>query len=165
MRDLRQAAPALHVLERFYAINFLGQTEVPWDRLQRRIVHSQQVDIDDLARRQLVSESAGKVKVVAEKDRADYLLERYHNGSPQRTLIEVEDPYGLSYIDRLHLLYVMDRKGMLTAGLLEDWKTDGTFVELARDIVEYLDPDHSSYKVYKRIADELTGQAEMRLDT
>ncbi|MGD9496491.1 MAG: DNA methyltransferase [Armatimonadota bacterium] len=155
----------LDPISRFYVINFLGQTEVPWDRLQRRIVHNPQVDIEELERQQLVKESGGKVKVVPEMDRAEHLLERYHNGSPQRTLIEVEDPHGLSYIDRLHLLYVMDCKGMLTAGLLEDWKTDGTFVELARDIAEHLDPKHSSYRIYRRIAQQLSGQVEMRFGT
>ncbi|MGI5818115.1 MAG: DUF1156 domain-containing protein [Armatimonadota bacterium] len=155
----------LDPVSRFYVINFLGQTEVPYDRLHRRISHNQQVDLKELEARQLVEEKGGKVKVVAEMDRADYLLERYHDGdSPQQTLIEAEDPYGLSYIDRLHLIYVMDQKGLLTAGLLEDWRGDGTFVELAQDIVEYLDPKDSSYKVYKRIAETLTGQGALQMD-
>jgi putative DNA methylase len=155
----------LDPVSRFYVINFLGQTEVPWDRLQRRIVHNQQVDLKELEDRRLVEEKGGKVKVVPEMDRADYLLERYHSGdSPQQTLIEVEDSYGLNYIDRLHLIYVMDQKGLLTAGLLEDWRNDKTFLELARDIVEYLDPSDSSYKVYKRIAESLIGQGAMQMD-
>jgi putative DNA methylase len=155
----------LDPVSRFYVINFLGQTEVPWDRLQRRIVHNPQVDLKKLQDLHLVQEKGGKVKVIPEMDRADYLLERYHNADgPQRTLIEAEDPYGLNYIDRLHLIYAMDRKGLLTAGLIEEWRSDTTFVDLARDIVEYLDPKDSSYAVYKRIAEALVGQGALQMN-
>lgn len=154
----------LDPISRFYVINFLGQSEVPWDRLQRRIVHNQQVDLDDLERRELVEEKKGSVEVVPEMDREEYLMSKWGNGSSQTQLFDEDDPYGLTYIDRLHLIYVMDQNGALTAGLLEEWREDGTFVELARDIVEYLDPKHDSYKVYKRIAESLTGQTEMFSD-
>ncbi len=63
-------------MSRFYVINFLGQSEVPYDRLKRRLLHNPHVTLEVLERQQLVRQSGGKVKVVPETQRADYLLER-----------------------------------------------------------------------------------------
>jgi small subunit ribosomal protein S1 len=43
----------------------------------------------------------------------------------------MEREAGLTHIDRLHLLYLLDRKGALIGGLMEEWRSDGAFVALA----------------------------------
>lgn len=66
----------LDPLSRFCAINFLGQSEVPCDRLKRRLLHNPHVTQELLERQHLVRQAGGKVKVLPEIERAGYLLEQ-----------------------------------------------------------------------------------------
>lgn len=113
-------------------------------------------------------QSGGKVKVVREMQRADYLQE--HLGGIEAELaqlslpgMEAADSVNLTAIDRLHLLVVLDQRGVLTGGLIARWGEDHTFVELARRVARYLDPENKSQKVYQRIADALSGRGMIRL--
>jgi|GEM_PF-197464 len=158
----------LDPVSRFYVINFLGQSEVPYDRLKRRLLHNPHVTLEILERQQLVRQSGGKVKVVPETQRADYLLGRLGGMGADLTQLslpgmEAEAADGLTVIDRLHLLVVLDRRGALTGGLIARWGEDRTFVELARRVAHYLDPDNKSQKIYQRIADALSGQGMVRM--
>jgi hypothetical protein len=69
----------------------------------------------------------------------------------------------LTAIDKLHLLYALDRRGALTGGLIARWGKDRTFVELARRVARYLDPKDKTKKVYERIAEALGGRRTMRM--
>ena len=157
----------LDPLSRFYAINFLGQSEVAYDRLKRRLLHNPHVTLDLLERQRLVRQAGGKVKVLSEMERAGYLLEQV--GGMEADLVQLNlpgldvDSDGLTAIDRLHLLVVLDRRGALTGGLIARWAQDRTFVELARRVAGLLDPANKSHQVYQRIADALGGQTRMSL--
>lgn len=158
----------LDPVSRFYVINFLDQSEVPYDRLKRRLLHNPHVTLEDLERQQLVRQSGGKVKVVPETQRADYLLGRLGGMGADLTQfsllgMEAEAADGLTVIDRLHLLVVLDRRGALTGGLIARWGEDRIFIELARRVAHYLDPTDKSQKVYQRIADALSGQGMVRM--
>ena len=107
-------------------------------------------------------QAGDKVKVFSEMERADYLLEQV--GGMEADLVQLNlpgmdvDSDGLTAIDRLHLLVVLDRRGALTGGLIARWAQDRTFVELARRVAGLLDPASKSHQVYQRIADALGGQ-------
>jgi adenine-specific DNA methylase len=158
----------LDPVSRFYVINFLGQSEVPYDRLKRRLLHNPHVSLETLERQQLVRQSGGKVKVESEMQRADYLLERLGGmeadlAQPSLPGIDVSASDDLTAVDRLHLLVVLDRRGALTGGLIARWGQDRTFVELASRVARYLDPKNKGQKVYQRIADALSGRGMVRL--
>ena len=67
-------------------------------------------------------QAGDKVKVFSEMERADYLLEQV--GGMEADLVQLNlpgmdvDSDGLTAIDRLHLLVVLDRRGALTGGLI-----------------------------------------------
>jgi len=136
----------LDPLSRFYAINFLGQSEVPYDRLKRRLLHNPHVTLELLERQHLVRQAGGKVRVLSEMERADYLLEQV--GGMEADLVQLNlpgldvDSDGLTAIDRLHLLVALDRRGALTGGLIARWAQGRTFVELARRRFRPHAPDH-----------------------
>jgi len=158
----------LDAVSRFYVINFLGQSEVPYDRLKRRLLHNPHVSLEALEREQLVCQSGGKVKVMSAMQRADYLLERLGGleadlAQPSLPGMDVNASDDLTAVDRLHLLVVLDRRGALTGGLIARWGQDRTFVELARRVARYLDPKSKSQKVYQRIAEALSGRGMARL--
>jgi adenine-specific DNA methylase len=157
----------LDPVSRFYVINFLGQTEVPYDRLKRRLLHNPHVTLEELERQQLVQGTGGKVKVVPENQRADYLLEKLgglDGDSSQPTLpgLDVALVDELTAVDKLHLLVALDRRGALIGGVIARWGDNRTFVELARRVARYIDPKNKSQKVYQRIADALGGRVTMR---
>jgi hypothetical protein len=148
----------LDPVSRFYVINFLGQSEVPYDRLKRRLMHNPHVSLDDLARRALVEQAGGKVRVVPEMQRADYLLGLLGGNldGDQLALPGMDAGNGaLTAIDKLHALLVLDLRGALTGDLLARWGQDSTFVELARRVADLLDPSARHAKLYRRIADTL----------
>jgi len=158
----------LDPVSRFYVINFLGQSEMPYDRLKRRLLHNPHVTLEELERQQLVEQSGGKVKVVPETQRADYLIDRLGglNGDPtQPTLpgLDLAPADELTAVDKLHLLVALDRRGALIGGLIARWGENRTFVELARRVARYLDPKDKNQKVYQRIADALGGRGTSRL--
>jgi putative DNA methylase len=158
----------LDPISRFYVINFLGQSEVPYDRLKRRLLHNPHVSLEALERQQLVQQSGSKVKVVGETERVDYLLEQIGGlevGLTQLPLPGIEGaPETLTAVDKLHLLYALDKRGVLTGDFVARWGDDRTFVELARRVARYLDPKDKSQKVYQRIADALGGRRTMRME-
>jgi adenine-specific DNA methylase len=158
---------ALDPVSRFYAVNFLGQSEVAYDRVKRRLLHNPHVTLEELERQHLVRTAGGKVKVVAETDRADYLIEKLGGlgGDPlQPTLpgLDMSPVDVLTAVDKLHLLVALDRRGALTGGLIARWGQDRTFVDLARKVAQYLDPKARNQKIYQRIADALGGRGTMR---
>jgi putative DNA methylase len=157
--------PGLDPISRFYVLNFLGQSEVPYDRLKRRLQHNPHVTFGLLERQQLVRVSGGKVRVIPELSRADYLLAKLGGGDPSESQpalpgFDVDD---ISALDRLHLLYVLDQRGALTGNLIARWAPNSTFVQLARRVAERLDPEDKRQEVYQRIADALGGRATFRM--
>lgn len=148
----------LDPVSRFYVINFLGQSDVPYDRLKRRLMHNPHVSLDELARRALVEQVGSKVRVVPELQRADYLLGLLGGAltGDQLALPGMDAGNGaLTAIDKLHALLVLDLRGVLTGDLLARWGQDSTFVELARRVAALLDPSARHAKIYGRIADTL----------
>jgi hypothetical protein len=155
----------LDPVSRFYVVNFLGQSEVSYDRLKRRLMHNQRVTLEVLEHHRLVKSAKGKVKVLSETEREEYLMELHANEGPETmTLPGMPSEHGrLTYIDRLHLLYLFDRKGVIAGGLMQEWGSDATFADLARRVATYLDPKNRMQPVYKRIADTLSGTSTGRL--
>jgi adenine-specific DNA methylase len=148
----------LDPLSRFYVINFLGQSEVAYDRLKRRLMHNPHVSLDALAQRQLITQAGSKVKVTPVMERADFLLSQFGGTTEidQLVLPGMEtsgEP--LTAVDKLHLLIALDLRGALIGNLLGRWGQDRVFVALAQRIAELLDPKAKHYRVYQRIADTL----------
>lgn len=156
----------LDPISRFYVINFLGQSEVSYDRLHRRLRHNPHVTVQDLERHQLVKSSKGKVKVLSAAEREDYLMALYEAEEGQQGRLDLDLPENgsLTYIDKVHLLMVLDQQGVLTGGLRELWSQDRTFVELLSRIGEYLDPEAPGYKGYKDLAAQVGPTGQARLD-
>ncbi len=50
----------LDPVSRFYVVNFLGQSDVPYDRLKRRLLHNPHVSLEALERQQLVRQVGEK---------------------------------------------------------------------------------------------------------
>jgi adenine-specific DNA methylase len=157
----------LDPVTRFYVINFLGQSEVPYGRVKRRLMHHPNVSLDALAQRDLIEQSGGKVKVVPVMKRTDYLLAQIGErlDDDQLSLPGFDTTSGtLTAIDKLHLLIVLERRGALIGELVAQWGKDRTFIELARRIAELLDPKAKHYKVYQQIAEMLSGRRSYRMD-
>jgi adenine-specific DNA methylase len=157
----------LDPVTRFYAINFLGQSEVPYGRVKRRLMHHPNVSLDALSQRDLIEQAGGKIKVKPVMKRADYLLA--HVGArlddDQLSLPGFDTTSGtLSAIDKLHLLIILERRGALIGELVGQWGKDRTFIELARRIAALLDPKAKHYQVYQRIAEMLSGRRSYRMD-
>ena len=164
----RMWPPGLDPVSRFYVINFLGQSEVDYNRLKRRLMHNAHVSLEEMERQGLVRQSGGKVKAVPETERADALLERLGGLDADATQlsfpgIEAAPTEDLTAIDKLHLLVALDHRGALTGGLIARWGEDRTFVELARRVARYLDPKDETKKVYERIAEALGGRRTMQM--
>jgi putative DNA methylase len=155
----------LDPVSRFYVVNFLGQTEVPYDRLHRRLRHNVHITLEDLEKRQLIKQARGKVKVLAEKEREEYLLAIYSAEEPAQPTFDLGLPEvtDLTYIDKVHLLTVLDQQGVMTGGLREEYSQDATFRELVTRIAQYLDPSARGYKSYQDLAGQVTGQVKMEL--
>lgn len=153
----------LDPVSRFYVVNFLGQSEVPYDRLHRRLRHNVHITLEDLERRQLVKQAKGKVKVLTEREREDYLLAIYAAEEPEQASLELGLPEvtELTYIDKVHLLTLLDQQGVMTGGLMEQWGRDPTFTQLLECITRYLDPSAPGYKSYATLAQQATGQRKM----
>jgi len=153
----------LDPISRFYVINFLGQTEVPYDRLHRRLRHNVHITLEDLERRQLVKQTKGKVKVLTEKEREDYLLAIHADEEPEQAPLEMGLPEvtELTYMDKVHLLTVLDEQGVMTGGLREEYSQDATFRDLIVRIAQYLDPSARGYKAYQDLAGQVTGQGTL----
>ncbi len=156
----------LDPISRFYVINFLGQSEVSYDRLHRRLRHNPHVTVDDLERHQLVKSSKGKVRVLSTAEREDYLMALYaaEEGQQERLDLDLPENGSLTYIDKVHLLMVLDQQGVLTGGLRERWSQDRTFVELLSRIAEYLDPEAPGFKGYRDLAAQVGPTGQARLD-
>ena len=156
----------LDPISRFYVINFLGQSEVSYDRLHRRLRHNPHVTVDDLERHQLVKSSKGKVKVLSTAEREDYLMALYaaEEGQQERLDLDLPENGSLTYIDKVHLLILLDQQGVLTGGLRERWSQDRTFVELLSRIAEYLDPEAPGFKGYRDLAAQVGPTGQARLD-
>ncbi len=151
----------LDPVSRFYVINFLGQSEVPYDRLHRRLQHNSQIELGDLERQHLIEVKRGKVKVIPEPDREEYLNGRMADTDAASLVSSDDTP--LTYIDRLHMLYNLDQQSVLGGGLIGEWQDDATFVDLAVRVATYLDPSHKSQPVYQRIAEALRARESGRL--
>ncbi len=155
----------LDPVSRFYVVNFLGQTEVPYDRLHRRLRHNVHITLEDLERHQLVKQTKGKVKVLTEREREDFLLAIYAAEEPEQSSLELNLPEvtELTYIDKVHLLTVLDQQGVMTGGLREEYSQDATFRDLVTRIAQYLDPSARGYKAYQDLAGQVTGQGTLGL--
>ena len=155
----------LDPVSRFYVVNFLGQTEVPYDRLHRRLRHNVHITLEDLERRQLVKETKGKVKVLTERQREGYLLAIHAAEEPEQASLELGLPEvtELTYIDKVHLLAVLDQQGVMTGGLREAFSQDATFRDLVTRIAQYLDPSARGYKEAQDLAGQVTGQGTLGL--
>jgi len=155
----------LDPISRFYVVNFLGQSEVPYDRLHRRLMHNVHITLGDLEKRHLVKQAKGKVKVLTEKEREDYLLAIYSNEEPDQPSLGLDLPEitELTHIDKVHLLAVLDQQGVMTGGLREEYSQDATFRDLVVRIAQYLDPSARGYKSYQDLAGHVTGQGKMDL--
>jgi adenine-specific DNA methylase len=147
----------LDPVSRFYAINFLGQTEVPYDRLHRRLQHNSQIDLADLERQHLIETKGGKVKVVPEADREAYLTDLLADAD------ESDDGDRLTYLDRLHFLQIHDKRSVLVGGLVAQWQEDPTFVDFAQRAAAYLAPSSKAQSSAQRVAEALTARTTGRL--
>jgi len=157
--------PGLDAVSRFYAVNFLGQSDVQYDRLKRRLMHNPRVTLEALERHRLIRSAGSKVKVLSEAEREEYLMALHTGeGSDQVTLPGLDGTRNrLAQVDKLHLLYLFDRKGVLAGNLVQDWASDATFVDFARRVATYLDPKSQASATYKRIADALSGTRTQRM--
>lgn len=160
----RMWSAGLDPVSRFYVVNFLGQTEVPWDRLHRRLRHNAHLSLPDLEKRQLVKTAKGKVKVLSEKEREEYLAQLVDGVSPQLSLLPDDGAApGLTYIDKVHYLVALDLQSVPTGRLLTSWARDAAFVELLQAIARYLDPSARNYKHYRNLADQVGSQGQAAL--
>ena len=155
----------LDQISRFYVVNFLGQSEVPYDRLSRRLRHNSHISPEELERRHLVKITKGKVRVLSEKEREDYLMGIYDAEEPEQAALELGVPREtqLTYIDKVHLLMVLDQQGVMAGGLREEYSRDSTFRDLAARIAQNLDPSARGYKEYQDLAGQVTGQGTLSL--
>ncbi|NLJ36770.1 MAG: hypothetical protein GX358_11155, partial [candidate division WS1 bacterium] len=156
----------LDPVSRFYLVNFLGQSDVPYDRLHRRLRHNAQITLEELERQQLVEQSGGKVKVLTEKERSEYLMSIYNAEQPEQVKLNLDLPESnaLTYIDKLHLLVSMEQQGVNTGGLREEYGRDNTFTALVARIVQYLDPKAKSYRRYQTLMTLLQGQTTINYE-
>ncbi len=151
--------PGLDAVSRFYAVNFLGQSEVQYDRLKRRLMHNPRVTLENLERHHLIKSAGSKVRVLSEADREEYLMALHTGDASDQVVLPGLDGTRnqLLHVDRLHLLYLLDRKGILAADLAQEWASDATFVDFARRVATYVDPKNQASAVYKRITGTLSG--------
>jgi len=86
---------------------------------------------------------------------------------PRRTVFyrqtDVPEVTELTYIDKVHLLTVLDQQGVMTGGLREEYSQDATFRDLVTRIAQYLDPSARGYKAYQDLAGQVTGQGTLGL--
>jgi len=105
------------------------------------------------------------VKVLTEREREDYLLAIHAAEEPEQASLELGLPEvtELTYIDKVHLLTVLDQQGVMTGGLREENSQDATFRDLVTCIARYLDPSARGYKFYAALAQQATGQTKMEM--
>ncbi len=156
----------LDPLTRFYCVSLLGQSEVPYDRIHRRLRNNTRVTLDDLEKAHLVLQKKGKVKVPSPAEREEYLMALFDEAPLDDLFSNSDEHLGtqMSYIDRLHLLYLLDEKGHLTGALTQQWSQDRTFSELVQRIAQYLDPKNPERPRYARLAGELSGTGTLDLE-
>lgn len=145
---------------RFYVVNLLGQSEVPYDRLKRRLMSHRNLSVQDLERVKFIKLVGSKARVLTPKQREDYLeaqIDRLEGRGDTLPGLELEGPT-LMQIDKLHWLYLLEERGVGMRGWATRFAKDGDFVQLASRVVANLDPKHLQYDMLKRISDGLTRQ-------
>jgi putative DNA methylase len=156
----RMWPPGLDPYTRFWVINFLGQSEVAYDRLKRRLTNNPHITLSELEHRQLVRIKGGKVRVLSPAQRQGYLHELFAGIDwEQPTLPEfdlVASP-DVAQVDQLHYLYSLVQSGQSAAQLAARWGQDPLLPALARGIAAHLDPKHKERRIYSQLAELLAG--------
>lgn len=164
----RMWPPGLDPISRFYVVNFLGQTEVPWDRLQRRLRNKPGVTLEALQRRQLVRMSGSKVKVLTEPERRPYLegLLAKDDGVGLTLDLDLPEDAELTLVDKLHLLTLWHDRGSVVGGRLEEWSRNATFKRLLECVARYTDPKASQAGAYSNFMEQVGpgGQTRMQME-
>jgi len=164
----RMWPPGLDPISRFYVVNFLGQTEVPWDRLHRRLRHKADVTLEALARRQLVRVSGSKVKVLTEREREPYLLRLLAKDEGEGMTLDLDLPEDaeLTLVDKLHLLTLWHDQGAVVGGRLEEWSRNPTFKLLLECVARFTDPKASQMGAYRNFMEQVgpAGQMTMTME-
>jgi putative DNA methylase len=145
---------------RFWVINFLGQSELAYDRLKRRLTNNPHINLAELERRQLVQVTGSKIRVLSPAQRKEYLrglfagIDWEQPTLPEFDLVITHDA---TQVDQLHYLYSLVQSGQSAAHLAARWGQDPLLPALARSIAAHLDPTHKEQRIYAQLGELLAG--------
>lgn len=148
----------LDAFTRFYVVNLLGQTEVPYDRIKRRLMNHRNLSVPDLERVKLIRMVGSKAKVLSPLEREDYLeaqIEREEGRTDVLPGMEDDRP-NLLQIDKLHWLCLLDERGAAVGRWASSFAGDTEFVALVKRIADNLESGHRQHDVMQRIVGYLS---------